>query len=289
VRIIAVKVVNDQGQFDDITTIPEQMSKAVTALHRRGCRIINISLGDKHRIPYDGGRVSPWSATLDELARELDIVIIVSAGNSASAELAPWGTPAERITQTYPGYLVSPTNRIVEPATAAIALTVGSLAHANGIPIGSGGAELRPVASLNTPSPITRSGPGANDSIKPDLVDYGGTCLFDGMTQRVVAGERYASAGMLTLRPDYLRGLITASTGTSMAAPRVAYKAALLLRSIPTASANMIRALLALSADVPTEAIACLSGLSPDAARYALDIECLTFVAPLARKNGVWS
>jgi hypothetical protein len=27
-----------------------------------------------YRIPYDGGRVSQWAATLDALARELDVV-----------------------------------------------------------------------------------------------------------------------------------------------------------------------------------------------------------------------
>ena len=92
VRIISVKVVNDQGQFDDVDTIPEQMQTAIRALHERGCRIINIALGDKHRIPYDGGRISPWAATLDTLARELDLVIVVSAGNSANAEPRAVGT-----------------------------------------------------------------------------------------------------------------------------------------------------------------------------------------------------
>lgn len=271
VRIISVKVVNDEGQFDDTATIPDQMDKAIRALHQKGCRVVNIALGDKHRIPYDGGRVSFWAATLDTLARELDVIIIVSAGNSAGGERAPWGSQAEKITQTYPNYLVSAGNRIVDPATAAIALTVGSLAHANGLPAEPvGGAELRSVASLNTPTPITRSGPGANDSIKPDLVDFGGTVLFDGMTQRIVSGDDYASAGMLTLRADYIQGLLTSSTGTSMAAPRIAFKAALLLRAMPAASANMIRALLALSATPPNQALHCLHHLGADAQRACL-------------------
>jgi subtilisin family serine protease len=280
VRLISVKVVNDQGQFDDVETIPEQMQSAIRALHERGCRIINISLGDKNRIPYDGGRISPWASTLDTLARELDLVIVVSAGNSAGAERAPWGAQAEQITQTYPHYLVSAANRIVEPATAAIALTVGSLAHANGLPAENvAGAELRPIASLNTPSPVTRSGPGANDSIKPDLVDYGGTCLFDGMKSAIVTGAEYASAGVLTLRSDYLQGLLTAATGTSMAAPRIAYKAALILRAFPAASANMIRSLLALSASVPAEAAECLQRIGPEAERL-----CLGYGVPDVRR-----
>ena len=229
VRIVSAKVVNDQGRFDDTATIPAQMQDAIRALHERGCQVINIALGDMHRIPYDGGRVSQWAATIDTLARELDVVIIVSAGNSAGGDRAPWGPQAEHITQSYPDYLIAPANRIVDPATAAIALTVGSLAHANGLPTEDpAGAELRAIASLNTPTPVTRSGPGANRAIKPDLVDHGGTCLFDGIGRRIATGDHYASSGMLTLRPDYLAGLLTAATGTSMAAPRIAYKAALL-------------------------------------------------------------
>jgi hypothetical protein len=72
---------------------------------------------------------------------------------------------------------------------------------------------------------------------------------------------------MLTLRADYVAGLLTAATGTSMAAPRIAYKAALLLRAMPAASANMIRALLALSASVPPEAMQCLNRLGREAVR----------------------
>jgi hypothetical protein len=262
VRIVSAKVVNDQGQFDDTATISAQMQEAVRALHDRGCRVINIALGDMLRIPYDGGRVSPWAATLDALARELDIVVIVTAGNAAGDHRAPWGAQAENITQRYPNYLIAPGNRIVDPAPAALALTVGSLAHANGLPTENiAGAELRAIASLNQPTPITRSGPGTNDAIKPDLVDYGGTCLFDGMGPRIATGNNYASAGMLTLRPDYLAGLLTSATGTSMAAPRIAYKAAVLLRAMPAASANLIRSLLALSASVPAEATECLKGL----------------------------
>lgn len=267
VRIISAKVVNDQGQFDDTASIPAQMNDAIRALHQRGCRVISIALGDMHLVPYDGGRVSQWAAMLDILARELDIVIIVTAGNSAGDHRAPWGSQADHITQNYPHYLVSPANRIVDPAPAAIALTIGSIAHANGLPTEAiAGAELRAVTQTNMPTPVTRSGPGANAAIKPDLVDYGGTCLFDGMMSRVATGNHFASAGMLTLRPDYRAGLLTAATGTSMAAPRIAYKAALLLRALPDASANLIRALLALSASIPAEAIRCLTPLGNDAA-----------------------
>jgi hypothetical protein len=73
------RVVNYKGRFDDVSSINGQMQKAVRALHARGCRIINISLGDAERIPYADGRVAAWASTLDELARTLDVLSIVSA------------------------------------------------------------------------------------------------------------------------------------------------------------------------------------------------------------------
>ncbi|MBS0251432.1 MAG: S8 family peptidase, partial [Proteobacteria bacterium] len=170
VRIVSAKVVNDQGRFDDAATVPEQMELAIRELRRRGCRVINISLGDQAKIPYDGGRLSPWASTLDMIAAELDVLIIVSAGNPKSGAGAPWGDVAEGITREYPRYLVLPSNRLIDPATAACAITVGSLAHGNGLRNDDGdGAEVRALTQRDDPSPRTRAGPGTANAIKPDL------------------------------------------------------------------------------------------------------------------------
>ena len=80
-RLCAAKVVNERGEFDDRRLVPSQMREALTTLNQRfGCRIFVIALADRKRI-FDGGKVGTWAATLDELARELDIVIFVSSGN----------------------------------------------------------------------------------------------------------------------------------------------------------------------------------------------------------------
>lgn len=257
VRILSVRVINDRGAFDDDTTVPAQMRTAVTALAARGCRIVNLSLGDKTLTPYAGGRASPWSAELDALARELDIVIIVSAGNAGSrTPPQPWGERNDAILTNYPAYLTSAENRILDPAIAANVVTVGALAHANGLRDDpDDGIQVQPIAERNEPSPVTRSGPGLGDAIKPDLVDYGGTIVFNGHVNRLLQGSHWASAGMLTLSDDYRRSLFTAASGTSYAAPRVAYKAAQIVRRFPRSSANMIRALLGLSAELPLAAI----------------------------------
>jgi hypothetical protein len=48
------------------------MREALTTHQRFGCRIFVIALADRKRI-FDGGKIGTWAATLDELARELDV------------------------------------------------------------------------------------------------------------------------------------------------------------------------------------------------------------------------
>jgi hypothetical protein len=232
------------------------MRTAITLLAARGCRVVNLSLGDKLHIPFADGRVSLWVAELDALARELDLVIVVSAGNAGSPSGAPWGPRHDSILTSYPAYLTDPTNRLLDPAIAANLVTVGALAHGNGLRDDpTDGVQVQAITATDEPSPITRSGPGIGGAIKPEFCDYGGTLVFNGHVNKLMRGADWASAGVLTLNDDYLKSLFTAATGTSYAAPRVAYKAALLAGRFPRASANMIRALLAVSAELPVAAI----------------------------------
>jgi hypothetical protein len=244
VRILSGKVVNDQGNLDDRRLIATQINELVRLFHARGCRIFNLSIGDRLS-QYGGGRVGQWTAVLDELARELDVLFVVAAGNYLHRPVAH---PEEHHTG-YPGYLLGGNNRIFEPATAANALTVGAVAHAAAVP-GSSRANvgLRPIAEVGEPAPFTCAGPGVNRGIKPDLCDDGGNVLYDGLAQNLV---RVAESEVFTTSHDYLRSLFTTARGTSCAAPLVTHKAAQVLQAFPNASANLIRAFLASSARVP--------------------------------------
>jgi Subtilase family len=74
-RLCTAKVLNDLGKFDDRRLISSQMRDAIGALHENyGGRIYVVSLGDRSRT-YDGGKVGIWAATLDEIARDLDVLI----------------------------------------------------------------------------------------------------------------------------------------------------------------------------------------------------------------------
>jgi hypothetical protein len=261
VHLFSGKVVNDQGNFDDETLVPSQMDAVIRHFHARGCRIFNLSLGNRNA-RYSGGKVGMWTAVLDELARELNILIVVATGNY---EHAPAVGRAEEHLNGYPNYLLAPQSRLLEPAVGANVLTVGAIAHAAVVPNhGTGTVSVRPIAKIGEPAPFTRCGPGIHDAIKPELCDEGGNVLFDGVVQGL---SRYSESEVFTTHPRYLERLFTTAKGTSYAAPLVAHKAALVLQAFPDASANLLRALLASSALPPESAIERLKNLGSAAVR----------------------
>ncbi|MDF2119156.1 S8 family peptidase [Roseiarcaceae bacterium H3SJ34-1] len=217
-RICAAKVVNDRGDFDDRRLVPSQMREAITTLNERfGCRVFVIALADRRRV-FDGGKVGTWAATLDELARELNVLIVVSSGN----RVPRGGTRLEQAVTEYPGYLLEDANRLFEPAGALNVLTVGALAHGEGLDPDLGDdVRVRPITRLHEPAPFSRIGPGPGGATKPDVVEIGGTLIFDPVIAQLRRGEDVPSAGVLTLYHSYTDRLFTTGSGTSYAAPRV--------------------------------------------------------------------
>lgn len=260
VRLISAKVLTDTGKFYDRRTLPTQMRLAFQRLTEAyGCRIFVLSLGDKDAW-FDRGRVGPWAMTLDELARDLDVLVFVSAGNRAPRG----GTSIEQSVTHYPGYILEDANRLFEPAGAVNVVTVGSIAHGSGL--GTKHAEDTHVHAITgpmEPSPFTRTGPGAAGITKPDFVDMGGTVLFDAVTRTLLQPPQTPEAGIVTLNHQFTQQLFSSAKGTSFSAPILARKAAFLVQRFPTASANLVRALLAGAASVPDECADKLSTLDP--------------------------
>jgi hypothetical protein len=258
-RIYSARVLNEHCKFDDAVLVTTQMREAIQYFRGAyGCRIFNLSLGDDN-LPYRGGKVSPWASTLDTLARDLDVVIIVSAGNF-TYQPGPEEF-ADAHFRRFPRYLLDDEAKIIEPATGAIVLTVGALSQTGNLSPGRG-VELRPISLEGEPSSFTRSGPGLGGAIKPELCELGGNQAYDGMLRRVV---QLSELSLVSMNRGYLQRLFTTDVGTSVAAPRVAHMAARLLGSFPGASANLIRALLASSASVPGPSFNKLFGLGRDA------------------------
>lgn len=248
-RLASARVTSDIGKFPTDISLPDLMQRSIRTLHAdHQCRIFNISLGDS-RGTYAGGKPDPWTATLDYLARELDVLIIVSSGNRD--DLA--GAFGDGVVAAYPQFFSNAASRINEPATGANIVAVGAIAHSNGLEHEDEEyAGVRPIAMRDEPSPFTRIGPGIGGMIKPEFVDIGGNAVWDGPSGKLLGGNSKASAGIWTFYHAPIgNSLFTSRSGTSFAAPNLAYKAALLLSRFPDASANLLRALLSISSRIP--------------------------------------
>ncbi|HEY9630840.1 MAG TPA: S8 family peptidase [Coleofasciculaceae cyanobacterium] len=251
--VFSARVLNENNQFDEDLLLENQLEQAISYFVKEysNCKVINLSLGNADQVYQQGRKQTRIAAKLDELAyryQRHNILFVVAAGNSF-----PYTYSGERdlLRTDYPNYLLDPAARIIDPATSAIALTVGALSLGRGSMTYTADACRNAVAKVSGyPSPFTRTGFGVDDMIKPDLVDFGGDFVLDGDR---VAGDSDAAVSIVTFSQNYTSSLFKVASGTSFAAPRVANLAAQLYNKYPAASPNLIRALLVTSAALPKE------------------------------------
>ena len=231
------------ADFDE-KTIEKILADAVQYFVDLGCRIFNLSLGNSNA-PYDGKHIRGISYVLDNLARQFDVLFVVSAGNFNGSEAPP--VPRNSWREEYPEYLLRDESVIIDPAPALNVLTVGSLAKHNATVDAQRYPEISQLSPAleNQPSPFTRHGPSIRGALKPDLVAFGGN-LACPMRQ---GNEQWKSdsrgIGVLTSNSAFVGStLLKDVSGTSFAAPYVSHLAGRLLNEYPEASANLLRAML---------------------------------------------
>lgn len=244
-------VPNDETRtrFAPNITHHRAIEDAIRTLHaEEGVRVFNLSITD--RDAYSGPHVGLWTESLDALIRELDIVVVVAAGNHGVHIPSKTMDSGDDVWSDYPSYLLAETARVAEPAAAALALVVGSIARSEAPQTISGQARVgdRAIAGVNQLSPFSRTGPGVYKATKPDVVDYGGNWALNDVD---LLEPENPGLGVLSLALGPGGRLFRVSSGTSFAAPRVSRLAADLWTAYPEASANLIRALVAMAARIP--------------------------------------
>jgi len=260
-RLLSGKVLVGRNDEYDRKLIAHQVKDAVEYFYDNlGCRIFNISFGDSQQ-PYDDLHVKGLAAILDEIARERGVLFVVSAGNFRGTEAIPsdWR-------QEYPHYLFNDGARIIDPAPALNVITVGSLARYDLDYVSQRfpkDVNHQPIARVDELSPFTRTGPGPNGAIKPDVVDYGGNSSIDLRTSDHPQPTFFDDPNLSEVAVNYsfadgrlFRGVI----GTSFAAPKVTHIAGRLLAEYPDASSNLLRALIVLHSLWPKAAESFLDG-----------------------------
>lgn len=260
--LFSARVTDENNKYDEDLLLETQLDEAIRAFVEQypNCKVINISLGNDEQIYRDGLKQFRLAAKIDEIAYQYqhkNILFVISAGNAFYEE----AKSNEQLRTDYPNYLLNKSGRIIDPATSAIALTVGSLSFGRGSITEPSDVRRQAIANLSGyPSPFTRTGFGVDGMIKPDIVDFGGDLVLNlsyreslGLPKVNVLPDSVAGVSVLTLSKDFNNSLFHICSGTSFAAPRVANLAAQLFTKYPQASSNLIRALIVNSAVLPKE------------------------------------
>lgn len=239
--IASAKVLNAHNKLEEEKLFSKTLRKIVEDHKKEGIRIFNLSMVFENRIWHKDYikkiKKTSWLArVIDNIARDEDVLFIICTGNIQLSALNNFISSHE----DYPKYFRSGEYSLQDPANATYALTVGSI---NGSTHISGGANLIAICPTQYPSPFTRRGPGILRDIKPDVVEIGGTFLYDTNISKAIF---HTSANVITAS-NLLTPALHQSRGTSFAAPRLSYKAAKILDEleklgIKNPSVNLLKA-----------------------------------------------
>jgi hypothetical protein len=246
------RVLDDNCALSESMFPPAVIRDVVVHYHKgkRKTRIFNHSINANS--PARQRHMSAWAAEIDSLCHDYDILVIQSAGNLSSSRPAPLHGIAEMLAngRRHPAYLTEPACRVSNPAQSLQALTVGSVAY--GSFEGTGWRSI--AAQVGDSSAFSRSGLGIWDSIKPEVVEFGGDCLVSPGTPPTVGTPDIGR----DCYPELVRSTRSGGpafsrdqVGTSFAAPKVTRVAARLQATLPDASCLLYRALIVQSAQWP--------------------------------------
>jgi len=236
-----------------VALLPPALIRQVVTHFRTGplqTRIFNHSINAD--APCRQKHMSAWAAEIDRLSNEHDILVIQSVGNLQITNPVPKPGVTELLHggKDYPGYFTEACCRLANPAQSFQALTVGSVT--NGIYESGGWRSFG--TQLGEPSAFSRSGLGIWQSLKPEVVEFGGDFLRTPGATPSVSAPSLAK----TCYPSLVRSTMGGGpafdrddVGTSYAAPMVTRIAARLESILPEASCLLYRGLIVQSAHWP--------------------------------------
>lgn len=243
------------AMYDPEKLVEHQLKEAVESFLSNSdyhIHVVNISLGNLHEVWHKSyTRQLPLASLIDELAYTFpNIVFIVSTGNQHPQIIDEYNT-IDKIKANYPKYLLEKSDfKLLNPATSALAITVGSISPPIRVQqnhYGEGQIKTS-ISEENQPSPFTRTGPGINGMVKPELVEYGGNLILYnnfGIITEDSGGK------IVTLNNQTTADLLRFDCGTSFSAPKIAHIAGKIANKYPQSSSNFIINMLLSGAEFP--------------------------------------
>ncbi|PSB48370.1 subtilase family protease [Cyanosarcina cf. burmensis CCALA 770] len=242
------RILDAQNELPKQLFPPDVLEEIVNIYyHQTRTRIYNHSIAGIS--PCRTQSMTPWAAAIDKLSWENDVLFIVAAGNiEAVRNFVTRPSIATHIQagRNYPEYLLQPSARVANPAQSFQALTVGSIAHHT-----YSNPPLSSIAKENHPSSFSCSGPGIWDTIKPEVVEYGGDYVIDSLTSLNFTTPESVCPELIRSTRDGGKAVSADAVGTSFAAPKVTHIAAALEAAFPQESTLLYRALIVQSARLP--------------------------------------
>lgn len=211
-KIFDATVFPDQKQESiDEDELVENIREAIK--ENNHIKVWNLSLGTA--VESDINDFSDFGKALDDIQLANDVIICKSTGNCRNFEKG------------------HPKSRVARSGDSVRSLVVGSVAHSK---------STHDIADINHPSPFTRIGPGPANSIKPDIVSFGGNAgMKDG--RRIENGVNAIAHN----------GNSVKIIGTSFATPRVtSLLSELNFKINETFNPTLLKALAIHSAKYPT-------------------------------------
>ncbi len=214
-----VAIPNSDAKFGPIDSIHEEdlmtIINEVMEKHSETTKIWNISLGLENKVC--NGSMSDLGIFLDYIQDKYEVQLFVSSGNINQLPVRSW--PPEND--------IGEHDRLISPADSIRAITVGSVALYD---------SDDSYVKTNEPSAFSRRGPGANYTVKPEIVDYGGNF-----------SKNYSlnGLGMNGLDPA---GNTVESNGTSYSTPRAVQKFAAIYEEMAEPDLLLAKAMLIHSA-----------------------------------------
>lgn len=239
------RVLNERNSMPSRLFPPKLLREIVGKyLEETNTRIFNHSITGFSPIRLK--HMSSWPAEMDNLSYQNDILFVQAAGNISTDFNGPFRYGIRQhldAGRSYPDYLLERSCRIPSPAQSLQAITVGSISHME-----INEVDRRTLGGDGWPSAFSATGLGIWDTLKPDVVEYGGTYVIDNGTPRSFTNPPEVCPELIRSSPP---AFAKDNIGTSFATPKVTHVLASIQKTLPDEPTLLYRALLAQSARWP--------------------------------------